>query len=300
MITFTISRLSSNLVSSGLLVDLTVGGTATFGVDYTVAGNDVSSYTQTQASVIIPAGELSTDIVVTPITDLITEGDETIILTIIPTLSMKAGASLSASATIVDKPPVSTIALLQFEGANGSTAIVNSGGISVFTSFGSAAISTLNAAPGGTSSLLLNSLAKFIESPYSAELDFNADFEWSADIRPNLSAANMYILGNAVSGSAGNSGLFVAINNGTLVFRHLLSTTTSAAISGIVLNQWQSFKARRVGTVITLSVNEATASGSIVAATPQNPFRIGIGQPASVTGFNAFSGFIDNVRLTKI
>jgi hypothetical protein len=99
--TYTITRDSTVESVNPLVVNLTVSGTATFGVDYTQTGAD--SFTTTSATVTIPANSLSKDIVITPVADAIFESDETIILTILPTFgASQIGSNPSATATITN------------------------------------------------------------------------------------------------------------------------------------------------------------------------------------------------------
>ena len=95
--TFTISRTGST--AAALTVSFTVGGTATNGADYDFSAN------VTGGSVPIPAGQSSVDVVVTPRTDSLREGTETVILTL-----NAGGASYGVAAPgrdiayIADKP----------------------------------------------------------------------------------------------------------------------------------------------------------------------------------------------------
>ncbi len=75
-----------------LTVDYTIGGTATNGVDYqTLAG-----------SVVIPAGQSSATITVTPINDSLFEGDETVEVTLAANTAYAIGSPASATVTIMD------------------------------------------------------------------------------------------------------------------------------------------------------------------------------------------------------
>lgn len=74
-LTFTFTR--SGSVNNPLLVNYTVSGTATLGVDYTGIPT-----TGTTKSIIIPAGSLSTNLIVDPTPDTTIESDETVILTL--------------------------------------------------------------------------------------------------------------------------------------------------------------------------------------------------------------------------
>src|SRR5262249_39929957 len=86
---FTISRTGST--GGALSVDCSIGGTATIGVDYTTSSS----------SVVIPAGASSVQVVVTPIDDTLVEGNETVVLTILPRAWYAVGTS-SAVVTIAD------------------------------------------------------------------------------------------------------------------------------------------------------------------------------------------------------
>lgn len=88
--TFTITRTGDT--STALTVTYTVTGTATNGTDY----NRLSG------SVVIPAGQASTTITVTPVNDATPEGNETVILTLVDGATYDIGATSSAQVTITD------------------------------------------------------------------------------------------------------------------------------------------------------------------------------------------------------
>jgi hypothetical protein len=99
--TFTISRNSTSELANPLTVNLAVSGTATFATDYTQSG--AATFTTTTASVIISATQLSANVVISPTADAVTEPNETIILTIIPTVGVSLlGVNSAATATIID------------------------------------------------------------------------------------------------------------------------------------------------------------------------------------------------------
>lgn len=106
--TFTITR--SGDLTDALTVTYMLGGTATNGIDY----NNLTS------SVIIPAGQASATIRVTPVNDAnATEGNETVSLTLVDGATYDLGNSISATATIGDN---TTGALKKVGGATGSGA----------------------------------------------------------------------------------------------------------------------------------------------------------------------------------
>ena len=86
--TFTVSRTGST--AAALTVNYTVGGTATNGTDYTTI----------PTSVVIPAGSASATITVTPIDDAVSEGDETVVVTLSSSASYNVGSPSAATVTI--------------------------------------------------------------------------------------------------------------------------------------------------------------------------------------------------------
>ncbi|ENY80937.1 hemagglutinin-like protein [Sphingopyxis sp. MC1] len=99
-LTYTVTR-SANL-SSPTTVNITTGGTAAAGVDYT--GN--------VASVTIPAGSTTASITINPTTDSIIEPDETVTLSVAAGTGYTVGAPSSATGTILnDDVPTATIAV---------------------------------------------------------------------------------------------------------------------------------------------------------------------------------------------
>jgi hypothetical protein len=88
---FTVTR--SGSTASALTVNYTVSGTATSGSDYVALSG----------SVVIPSGQPSAQIVVTPIDDAaVNEGDETVIATLAPDAAYAVDAPNSATVTITD------------------------------------------------------------------------------------------------------------------------------------------------------------------------------------------------------
>jgi trimeric autotransporter adhesin len=78
MPTFTFNR--DGDTTNPLTIDFTVGGTATFLTDYTVSG--ATTFGATAGSVVIPSGQSSASIIVTPVADSVIESNESVILTV--------------------------------------------------------------------------------------------------------------------------------------------------------------------------------------------------------------------------
>ncbi len=97
---YTLTR-SLNL-SSSTLVNVTTGGTATAGTDYT--GNTTT--------VTIPSGSTTAIVVIDPTADGAVEPDETVLLTVVPGAGYTVGTPSSATGTILnDDAPVASIAV---------------------------------------------------------------------------------------------------------------------------------------------------------------------------------------------
>ncbi|MEM6318591.1 MAG: hypothetical protein AAF960_13045 [Bacteroidota bacterium] len=75
---FTFTRMGVNV--GALTIHFTVGGTATFGVDYTQSG--ATTFTTTSGTVVIPDGMPSAIMTISPTSDTAVEANETVILTI--------------------------------------------------------------------------------------------------------------------------------------------------------------------------------------------------------------------------
>lgn len=107
--TFTVTRTGDP--TSALTVSYTVAGTATNATDY----NSLSG------SVVIPAGQASTTITVTPVNDANSgEGSETVLLTLTDTANYDLGAAASATVTIADNAAGSLKKVGGFTSTNGA------------------------------------------------------------------------------------------------------------------------------------------------------------------------------------
>jgi Calx-beta domain/Bacterial TSP3 repeat len=96
---FTLTR-QGGTMTQPLLVGFTVSGTATPGVDYQALGG----------SAVFPAGASSVAITITPLDDNVSEGNETVVLTLNANSAYTLGSSSSATVTILDKPTISVSA----------------------------------------------------------------------------------------------------------------------------------------------------------------------------------------------
>jgi Ca2+-binding RTX toxin-like protein len=100
-ILFTFTRTGNT--TNPLTVNYTVGGTATFNVDYSQTG--ASSYTSTAGTVSFAADSSTATVTIDPTADTLTESDETVTLTLLPgsyrigTTTTTTGSTISESAS---------------------------------------------------------------------------------------------------------------------------------------------------------------------------------------------------------
>lgn len=119
--TFTITRTGST--ADALLVYFTLGGTATLTTDYSASA---------ESPVTIPAGASSVTVTITPTEDELTEGDETVILSVVPHPNLAYDILITAyqdTLTITDVEPaeeeVELLLMFRFEDSPGL--LVNEG-----------------------------------------------------------------------------------------------------------------------------------------------------------------------------
>jgi hypothetical protein len=89
---FTISRTGS--LDNDVTVYYQMSGTATSGVDYSGLSG----------SVLLPAGVASTTLTLTPVDDMLIDGNETAVLTLLPDIYYSIGGSGTDTVTIADDP----------------------------------------------------------------------------------------------------------------------------------------------------------------------------------------------------
>src|SRR4029453_10356048 len=127
--------------AAALTVNYTIGGTATNGTDYTTI----------PTSVMIPAGWAPAPITVTPIDDTLSEGNETVTLTLSSSASYTVGSPGAATVTIADNDVVLPTVTIVGTDANGAeTATPNTGTFTVTRTGSTAAALTVNYTIGGT------------------------------------------------------------------------------------------------------------------------------------------------------
>ena len=103
--TFTRSVVSS----SALTVNFSVGGTGTYGTDYTQTG--AASFAETAGTVIIPAGQTTAQVTIDPTADTAVEPDETVLLNVVAGTGYTVGAPGGATGTILNDEESANLAL---------------------------------------------------------------------------------------------------------------------------------------------------------------------------------------------
>ena len=133
---FTISRSGGS--GSPLQVTFTIGGTAASGVDYVAI----------PATAVIPAGQSSVNVTVTPIVDSLVEGGETVVLTLLDGANYDLGQATSATVTIVDAAlPEVTVVATDAQAAEPGT---NTGTFTISRTGPTASALEVNLAVGGS------------------------------------------------------------------------------------------------------------------------------------------------------
>ncbi|MBD2568895.1 Calx-beta domain-containing protein [Anabaena lutea] len=137
---FTITRTGST--SSALSVNYTISGTAS-----------ATDYNTIPSTIVIPAGQASTTVTITPTDDTLVEGNETVILSLIDTNNYDLGTPNSATVIISDNEVQNTVVNLSVSPAsvfeNGTTNLVYT-----FTREGATTSSlTVNYSVGGAATL---------------------------------------------------------------------------------------------------------------------------------------------------
>src|SRR5437879_4205543 len=141
--TFTVSRTGGT--ASALTVQYSLGGSATYGIDYQSLPNSVT----------IPAGAASAIVTVTPIDDTEVEGDETVILTISADAAYNIGSPNSATVTIADNdqppgPPENPTVVVAATDANASEQGLDTGTFTISRTGDTTSALTVKYTLGGT------------------------------------------------------------------------------------------------------------------------------------------------------
>jgi Concanavalin A-like lectin/glucanases superfamily len=299
--TFTVTRDNTSFLNNPLTVDLIVGGTATFGVDYTVSG--AATFTTTTASVVIPAGALSAAIVVTPVPDLIFEPDETVILSIVPTVgASQVGINASATGTILNDdaappdPLFANVALLMpLNTANGlidlkaGRVVTNSGTTS------STAILDPFGINNGVRSLTGTS---FFTVTRDTALELPGDFAFEFFLYPTANTPPNTSWGILHSRLSISPQPFQLACSNTGVISYYDGAEYLTPSNAIVLNQWNYVSLNRSGSTLKLHTNGVQRFSQTDTIPLNFPGNLIFGQIINA-GYGGITGYVSNLRITR-
>jgi hypothetical protein len=294
-----------------LIVNFSVGGTATFGTDYTVIG--ASAFTSTTGSVLIPANQTQTTITLSSVADTLLESNETVILTLLPIANISSGNSSVTWTILDDDAPTYTSILFHFDGLNESTSgsgLVNNGfGNSATLSFSTnATISTTKSKFGGSSLKLFQGATATING-IAGDLGLGSgDFtiEMFADVNSGINQ-----LFTNFSGAIATTTLTIrpesfqfSYNNNTTVnvlmtgsgvagagtFKHLALTRQGGTLRSFVDGVLYDTKTIPTNAVASTSSSTARINGTSFSSTPSHDlymdeFRITYGIAYYTTNF---------------
>lgn len=312
MATFTITRDNTTLLSSPLTVNLAVGGTATFGTDYTASGAD--TFTATTATITIPAGQLSANIIVTPISDLTNESDETVILSIVPAVGIsQTGTNSSATFTILnddfavtDPLFASVVLLMPLNIASGITDLKGKSAINQGVSLSTTILDPFGQTagvisfPGAGARIVVNSIGSdlaFGNDAFAIEFwayptAFPSGPTWGImDVR-SVPSPSDWVVGSTASG-----------NIGFLDFSYTTSPYYEPAPVALTLNQWQyCCISRSASGFHKIWVNGSLlmiASTRNTSITTSGNLLIGDLIDSAPPYDGSFTGYMSNVRITR-
>jgi hypothetical protein len=230
-----------------------------------------------------------------------------------PTANGPASGTLTVASSAVSSPHTLTLTgsgkfssnnyVLQFNGANGSTTIADTGTGAAWTSYNGAAVTT-SLYREGTGALNLNGSNQAV---YGPAISFTGDFTASAWVRPTARPASSYgaIMGQWNQGGGMGGWLLMQDSSGAVSFYWapysvmgpMMTTPTS-----LPLNQWSHVAITHAGSSFKLYINGAvvgstTNAGNLPALNV--PFSIGSYYTGGGTlGAASFlAGQIDDVRV---
>jgi hypothetical protein len=195
--------------------------------------------------------------------------------------------------------------LLHGDGANGSTAIVDSSPTpKTVTAFGNAQISTAQSKFGGAS-IAFDGTGDVLTIPDNSVFDFgsgNFTIEgWIYQTTPTTGLRLLYA--KRTIPSPGISNVAVAVNGGTMTAWAASGTASWDIVNGVTFgaattNTWTHFAVVRNGTAFTgylggVGTSLGTSSATIISTASS----VSIG--GDTDGTSAFAGYIDDFRITK-
>ena len=195
--------------------------------------------------------------------------------------------------------------LLHGEGSNGSTDITDSSSFAnVITASGNAAISTAQSKFGG-SSIYFDGSGDFVTSPTSANLNIftSGDFTLECWVYANSFTTSPYIVSTTRGASPwyGRCALQIT-SSGTINFYTVGDSGSGAVVSStssaISTGAWNHIAVSRSGSTTRIFVNGVVGFTGAIGTTSTLSQRLELGA-AAFNNSNYFSGYIDDLRITK-
>jgi hypothetical protein len=187
--------------------------------------------------------------------------------------------------------------LLNFEGTNGSTSIVDeSPSPKTMTAQGNAQLSTSQVKYGSTS-LALDGTGDYVTTPTSSDLQFGtSDFTIESWVYP-LSFASAP---NLFSQRDGSSGVTIRLqNSGVLVFFGAGTNTLSQSGPLINLNEWTHISLVRNGATFNSYINGVFSGTNNIGT----GYSLSFGDPTFIGGASGYSeylnGYVDQLKIVK-
>lgn len=289
---FTVSRTTT---TGSLNVKYTVAGTATNGIDYQTLSGTVT----------IAAGQLSATIPLVPKSDSLTEGTESVELTLVPATGYELGAAVTAVANIADSIPSSgLLASDEFNGPtlDGRWQYSDPMGNCSLTMTGSAL--QIGVAGGKEHDLWpTSSLA-----PRIMQLGDPGDFE--AEVKYNSTPSAVYTMQGFVVQGQGQDILRLNVQNSGGSSLQLFASSYVGGVSKVLLSKTVSgsipyLKLKREGSLWTFSYSSDGLAWTQAAAFTQALQVVGTGLfvgNAEVRGGDApaFTGSVDYFHVNQV
>lgn len=195
----------------------------------------------------------------------------------------------------------SRVALLHFDGTDGSTDFYDEKLGGNWTGSGNAQIDTAQSRYGGAS-LLLDGTGDWVDTPDTAAWAFgDGDFFIEASIRVPNTTGTKTIISQWGSSASARAWTFY-VNGSTLTLAVHPGSGGSpvfASANGVTANTWHDVACGRIGNTICVWLNGVrSTTASYVGALPNPSSVIRIG--ADSNGNNPFTGHIDEVRVSAL
>ena len=195
-----------------------------------------------------------------------------------------------------------TVSLLNFNGINTSTNIIDGAFPRTWTVNGNAQISTAQSKWGG-SSLLLDGTGDFVTTPFVRAFLPDEDFAIEAWVRPSNVSSIRVIASSATSGNAINWILVQNASGGVEWLVYATPSGTSVNIASgagvLTLNTWHHVAATREGNTWRLFVDGVqVATGTHTGTLRSDANLVYIGRQPNNTARD-WNGYIDDFRVTK-